>query len=136
MAVKKAVRKAVKKAKPVKAVKKAVKAKKAKKKENNKITARQIYEIVAENLQANSDGEFDLPSVLVRYTDKSHPKYSLGLHREYFVSNSSSAKFYPSDTEKAEVLFHNQASVAMGAFGEGIKVRYKKFQLPLCKDCR
>lgn len=120
----------------VKAVKKAKKKKQSKKqKESHRIKAKNVYEIIAETLQHNSDGEFDLPAFLVQYLDRSHPKFALGLHREFYVPINSVAHFYPKDTKKAEEIYHNQASIVMGAFGEGIKVREKRFDLPLCSEC-
>lgn len=125
--------------KPVKAVKKAVKAKSKVKKEKAppkpKVTAKQIYEIVSETLQHNSSGEFDLPSILVRYLDKSDPRSKLGLHREYYVPVGKSAPFHLPDTPQAEMIFKNQASQILQAMlGEGVPVREKRFDPPFCKE--
>lgn len=125
--VKKAVKKFVKAAKPEK--KKKVKPK-------PKITARQVYEIIAETLQANSEGEFDLPSMMTRYLDKSDPRSKLGLHREYYIPPGN-IPFYSNTSEKAMTLYRNQASTILPALaGEGIKLRIKKFDLPLCEEHR
>jgi hypothetical protein len=125
----------------VKAVKKVVKAVKPKKgkakpkkvkKQKPKITGKQIYEIVAETLQHNSDGEFDLPSVMVRYLDRSHPRHRLGLHREYYIP-ARDIKYYPPSSEFANTIFHNQASMILPAIvGEGYPITEKEYDPPFC----
>lgn len=115
-----------------KAVKKIVKAKKVKPISKSKL----VFNSIAETLQANSPGEFDLPSILTRYNEKSHPKHKLGLHREFYISSAINPKFHESDTMAAKTLFQNQASIIASAIlGEGIPIKDKVFDLPLCKDC-
>lgn len=123
------------KTKPVKG-KKSRKPVKAKKPPKPLSLKRIIYNSIAETLQANSDGEFDLPSILTKYNEKSHPKYKLGLHREFYTPAESRIPFYSPNSEKAFTLFQNQASIILGAFDEGIIVKDKKFKPPLCESCK
>lgn len=123
------------KKKPVKAIKssKPIKAKKPPKPPSlRKI----IYNSIAETLQANSEGEFDLPSILTRYNEKSHPKHKMGLHREFYIPVGTRVPFYPPTGERAFILFQNQAGIVLNAFGEGILIKDKEFNLPLCEDCQ
>lgn len=112
-------------------------AKKAKKKDKKKKRRLDsiLVQTIAETLQANSDGEFELPSVLMRYTDKSHPKYRLGLHREMYVP-STRVSFYPPKDQRAKEIFKFQAAmVAEAIVSEGFPVKNKKFNLSFCEDC-
>lgn len=99
-----------------------------------KITARQIYEIIAETLQANSDGEFDVPSMIVRYLDKSHPKAKYGLHREFYIPALRELRFYPNTSTQAMTVYHNQASQVLPAFSEGVRVREVDLEPPTCSE--
>lgn len=112
---------------------KPIKAKKIKKKKVSQYTI--ITNIIAETIQANSDGEFDLPSSLVRYIDKSHPRFKYGLHRESYVPAGKSVPYYSSDDPRGMQICRFFAGVVSGALGEGIPVKNHKFSPPLCNDC-
>lgn len=131
-----AVKKVVKAAKPKRGRPKGSKNKvKVERQPKPKVTAKQIHEIIAETLQANSEGEFDVPSVMVRYLDKSHPKHKLGLHREYYLPAGANIPFYPPTSSRAMDLFRNQASMVLPALiGEGVTVREKEFDPPFCDE--
>lgn len=97
-----------------------------------------IVRSIAETLQNTTlgDGEFDLPSILMRTLDKNDPKYSLGLHREPYIPMVYNASFYGKTSERAMMIFMNQATVVAPAIiGEGIPRKLKELDPPLCKDC-
>jgi hypothetical protein len=130
----KAVKARPKKAKPVKA--KAKKQPKIKPEPKPKFSAALLIKLMAETLQNTSDGEFNLPSWLIRYTDKNHPKHHLGLHREYYIPVRKDLHFYGSDTDEAMRIYEFQAGVMLSAiFGEGITIKEHKYDIPLCRDC-
>lgn len=95
-----------------------------------------IMQSIAETLQnVCIEGEFDLPSMLVRQLDKSHPDYNLGLHRKYYIPITTNVSYFDKTSEHAMQIFLNQATVISPALiGEGIPRREKEFDLPLCKD--
>lgn len=138
---------AVKKVKPKKAVKAKTKAEAKGKERQKKIQEKPkakpdplrpsiIMRSIAETLQNCAlDGEFDLPSILTRQLEKSHPDFSLGLHREYYIPVLSNPPFYPKTSDRAMQIFMNQATVVSPAIiGEGISRREKEFDPPLCKE--
>lgn len=114
--------------------KKPIKAKKEKKRKPLGINT-VIFNTIAETLQANSDGEFDLPSDLVRYMDRKHTRFKYGLHREFYVPEGKVIPYYNRDDPKAMNLYRNHSSMIMSALGEGIKIREHNFDPPFCEDC-
>lgn len=138
----------VKKARPVKVTKatkavkviKATKAKKPKKKAEQKPKpipiGRLVYNSIVDTLEHNvlAGGEFDLPTILTRYLDKSHPKYNLGLHREYYLPLTGNAHFYRKGDSALRSILETQAGIIIMAIGEGIPVRKHEFDLPLCEE--
>lgn len=97
-----------------------------------------FYRSIAETLQHIAfEGEFDLPTMLTRHLDKSHPDYPLGLHRAYYMPIATTARFYPKNSERALILFNNQASIILPAImGEGIPLKLKEYDPPFCKKHR
>jgi hypothetical protein len=128
----------VKKALPVRKgekpkVQKAKPKKKNKKKKKRNLST-EIARSISETLQLNSWGEFDLPSVLTRYTSPSDPRYHLGLHREVLIPERQMPIYEPNHF-KAKQVFNNQASIVMRALDDEFPVREKEFDLILCEEC-
>lgn len=123
----------VKKAKPVKKAKQKIK--KASAPEKEKLPkARKLVGIVAGTLEANSDGEFDLPSMLTRYL--SGPKASIGLHREYYLPVVSRVPYYPSGSERAMMIYRRQAAEVINEIVTGgFAITSHEFDLPFCEEC-
>ena len=95
---------------------------------------RDAVRIASESLENNSNGEYNLPSILVRYTQG--PKSALGLHREFYIPTSPLPKYYPADSEIARHIFDFQASEAISAVvGGGFPIREKRFDPLVCRDC-
>lgn len=130
----------VKKAKPVKARPKKGQKKTVPKvvavKENKRVPkALRIVEIAAATLQNYSDGEFDLPSTLVRYT--SGPKVGLGLHRQYYIPFTHSSFFHDSESSVALEIYNRQAAnVVSEIISDGFAITNHNEEIPLCEDCQ
>lgn len=129
-----------KKAKPVKAVKAVQKAAKKVKEKKPKPPSlgRLVFDSIMDTLENTvlSDGEFDLPSILTRQLDKSHPDFKLGLHREYYIPTYN-PPYYLKGQSRIKDLFNNQATIILPAImGEGIKLKKEELDYPMCKACR
>lgn len=135
---------AVKKAKPKKAIAKDKPKKEKKGKQEPKpkkldpLRASIFYRSIAETLQNTAfEGEFDLPTMLMRHLDKSHPDYSLGLHRAYYLPVATTPPFYPKNTSRGMMIFNNQSSLLLSAImGEGIPLKLHEYDPPACKKHR
>lgn len=97
-----------------------------------------IVRSIAETLQnVCVDGEFDLPSILTRQLEKSHPDYHLGLHREYYIPITTNVSYYDKNSERAMQIFLNQAGlIAPALMSEGIPRREKELDSPFCREHR
>jgi hypothetical protein len=104
-------------------------------KEKPPIKPNQITELIAETLQANSEGEYRLPSFLMRYT--SGPKTELGWHLEYYIPIITKAPYYAVDSPQAMDIFRNQAwQITNELMTNQFPIRDHNNTLPLCKDCK
>jgi hypothetical protein len=134
MAVKKAIRKAQRH--PKKATKATKKPIQKKKKETP--VGHIIFKSIIETLEHNSlgGGEYDLPSILTRVTEKGDPRYKLGLHREYYIPINGRVPYHRVGEPGIRTMLGHQAGLTMPAFGEGIKVsKTDDPNLPLCREC-
>lgn len=109
------------------------KAKKAAK----RLSSRDIVSIMADTLQNDSlGGEFDLPSVLRRYLDKSDPRSKWGLHREFYIPFNR-IPFHDANSEVARQIYEFQAFISSSALlTDGIPIKEQDIQMRMCKDCR